>query len=72
MLIEVTYKITSEKPIDPEKKAQAIALGQTTDTWTPNERSGLKKLEKHRGIVLNAQGISGKSREEHGTAGNLP
>src|SRR5579872_610907 len=51
-LIQVTYKVLSEKLIDPEKKAKSIALGQTTDTWTPNELSGLKKLEKHRGLVL--------------------
>ncbi len=51
-LIQVTYRFVSEKLIDPEKKAKAIALGQTTDTWTPNERSGLKRLEKHQGVVL--------------------
>src|SRR5688572_24697396 len=51
-MIQVTYKIASGKPLDPEKKAAAIALGQTTDTWTPNQRSGLQKLEKHRGQVL--------------------
>ena len=52
-MIQVTYKVRTDKPLDAEKKARAIALGQTTDTWTPNERSGLKKLEKHRGVVLN-------------------
>jgi len=51
-LIQVTYKVLSEKLIDPEKKAKAIALGQTTDTWTPTENSGLKKLAKHSGVVL--------------------
>jgi len=51
-LIQVTYRVLSDKLIDPEKKARAIALGQTTDTWTPNVRSGLKKLEAHRGEVL--------------------
>jgi 2,3-diketo-5-methylthiopentyl-1-phosphate enolase len=51
-LIQVTYKVQSEKLVDPEKKAKAIALGQTTDTWTPNELSGKKKLAKHRGVVL--------------------
>ncbi len=50
--IEVTYRIESSKPIDAQKKAASIALGQTTDTWTPNARSGLKKLEKHKGIVV--------------------
>ncbi len=51
-LIQVTYKILSETLIDPEKKAKTIALGQTTDTWTPTERSAVKKLAKHRGSVL--------------------
>jgi 2,3-diketo-5-methylthiopentyl-1-phosphate enolase len=50
--IQVTYTVRSPIPIDAEKKAKGIASGQTTDTWTPNERSGLKKLEKHRGVVL--------------------
>ncbi len=54
-LIGVTYQIHSEKPLDLQKKALGIALGQTTDTWTPNERSGLSKLEKHKGQVLGAQ-----------------
>src|SRR3954447_5230265 len=53
--IEVTYQVLSGKPIDAQKKASAIALGQTTDTWTPNARSGLKKLEKHRGVVLHVE-----------------
>ena len=70
--IQVTYRVTSDKPIDPEKKAKAIALGQTTDTWTPNERSGLAKLEKHRGVVLKVTGISGNSKEDQGRAGNIP
>ena len=60
-LIQVTYKVQSDKLIDPEKKAKAIALGQTTDTWTPNERSGLKNLEKHRGVVL---GIDERTHQE--------
>lgn len=60
-MIQVTYKVQSDKLIDPEKKAKAIALGQTTDTWTPNELSGQKKLEKHRGVVL---GIDEKTHTE--------
>jgi 2,3-diketo-5-methylthiopentyl-1-phosphate enolase len=77
-MIEVTYKVQSEKPIDVEKKAKGIALGQTTDTWTPNERSGLKKLEKHRGVVLKvlqdsgAPGLQSNSltgAQEHGNTG---
>src|ERR1700730_18287705 len=59
-LIQVTYKVQSEKLLDPEKKAKAIALGQTTDTWTPNELSGQKKLAKHRGAVL---GIDERTHE---------
>src|SRR5439155_26224560 len=51
-MIQATYKVLSDKLIDPEKKAKAIALGQTTDTWTPNELSGKKKLAKHTGVVL--------------------
>src|SRR5580704_13471897 len=51
-LIQVTYRVQSDKLIDPEKKAKGLALGQTTDTWTPNALSGAKKLEKHRGVVL--------------------
>jgi 2,3-diketo-5-methylthiopentyl-1-phosphate enolase len=51
-MIQATYKVLSEKLIDPEKKAKAIALGQTTDTWTPNELSGKKKLAKPTGVVL--------------------
>jgi 2,3-diketo-5-methylthiopentyl-1-phosphate enolase len=51
-LIQVTYRLLSDTLIDPEKKAKGIALGQTTDTWTPNARSGLNKLERHRGAVV--------------------
>lgn len=54
-LIQATYRVLTPKPIDPETKAQSIALGQTTDTWTPNEKSGLQKLEKHRGVVVEAK-----------------
>src|SRR5207244_4620680 len=51
-MIQVTYKVLSEKLLDPEKKAKSIALGQTTDTWTPNALSDQKKLAKHRGAIL--------------------
>jgi len=63
--IQVTYKIRSLRPIDPAKKALAIALGQTTDTWTPNARSGLKKLEAHRGQVLEAKEIASGNGTHH-------
>src|SRR4051812_42701801 len=66
MLIQVSYRVTSDKPIDAQKKAAAIALGQTTDTWTPNERSGLKKLEKHRGHVIKVM----EATENKGKLGN--
>src|SRR5687768_12183313 len=64
-MIQVTYKIRSEKPIDAEKKAKGIALGQTTDTWTPNERSGLKKLEKHRGQVIRTEEVPQSNGSGH-------
>jgi len=51
-LIQVTYRVLSPTLVDPEKRAKAIALGQTTDTWTPNANSGLAKLKKHTGVVL--------------------
>jgi 2,3-diketo-5-methylthiopentyl-1-phosphate enolase len=51
-LIRVTYRVLSDRLIDPEKKAKSIALGQTTDTWAPTAKSGLAKLEKHRGVVI--------------------
>ncbi len=51
-LIRATYIVSSPEPFDVEKKAQGIALGQTTDTWTPTERGGLERLERHRGRVV--------------------
>ena len=71
-LIQVTYKVQSHKLLDPEKKAKAIALGQTTDTWTPNELSGKKKLAKHSGVVLGIDErthVPGKPYEYHLTIG---
>src|ERR1700730_5630894 len=71
-LIQVTYKVLSDKLIDPEKKAKAIALGQTTDTWTPNELSGKKKLAKHTGVVLGIDEkthVAGELYEYHLTVG---
>lgn len=61
LLIQVTYQIRSDHPLDAEKKAKAIALGQTTDTWTPNQRSGLKNLESHRGVVLGTETLTPES-----------
>ncbi len=74
-LIQVTYKVFSDKLIDPEKKAKAIALGQTTDTWTPTGLSGAKKLEKHRGVVLGIDEkthVIGQLYEYHLTIGFPP
>ncbi len=71
-LIQVTYKVLSDKLLDPEKKAKAIALGQTTDTWTPNELSGQKKLAKHSGVVLGIDErthVPGKPYEYYLTVG---
>ncbi|MSQ32290.1 MAG: 2,3-diketo-5-methylthiopentyl-1-phosphate enolase [Dehalococcoidia bacterium] len=50
--IRVTYLFSGGSPFDAEKKAKSIALGQTTDTWTPLSSKDLKTLEKHRGVVL--------------------
>ncbi len=74
-LIQATYKVLSDKLIDPEKKAKAIALGQTTDTWTPNELSGKKKLAKHSGVVLGIDErthVPGKPYEYYLTVGFPP
>src|SRR5262249_14899103 len=74
-LIQVTYKVSSDKLLDPEKKAKAITLGQTTDTWTPTEMSGKKKLAKHTGVVLGIDErthVAGKNYEYHLTIGFPP
>ncbi len=71
-LIQATYRVLSDKLIDPEKKAKAIAMGQTTDTWTPTEMSGKKKLAKHSGVVLGIDEkvhVAGKPYEYHLTIG---
>ena len=64
-LIQATYRITSEKPLDVEKKAKAVALGQTTDTWTPTQRSGLLKLKEHTAVVLKTREISPSAPPHH-------
>ena len=63
-LVRATYLATADVPFDPEKRAKAVALGQTTDTWTPLERAGQERLERHRGFVLEAQPLL----EERGRA----
>lgn len=56
--IKATYAVAAEAPFDAEKKAKAIALGQTTDTWTPVARHDQDRLERHRGAVLNASSVT--------------
>ena len=53
--IRATYLASADAPFDPEKRAKAVALGQTTDTWTPVEGAALERLERHRGVVLDVQ-----------------
>lgn len=50
--IRATYLLSSSSTFDADKRASAIALGQTTDTWTPLSTKDLKTLERHRGVVL--------------------
>ncbi len=50
--IRATYLLSSSASFDADKKAKAIALGQTTDTWTPLASKDQKTLERHRGVVL--------------------
>lgn len=50
--IRATYLLSSSSAFDAEKKAKSIALGQTTDTWTPLSTKDFKTLERHRGVVL--------------------
>ena len=54
-LIQATYLLAGATSFDPVKRAQAIAYGQTTDTWTPVSREGREKLERHRGVVLSTE-----------------
>ena len=54
-LIKATYLVTADMPFDPEKRAKAVALGQTTDTWTPVDHKDQERLERHRGVVLDLQ-----------------
>jgi 2,3-diketo-5-methylthiopentyl-1-phosphate enolase len=51
-LIQVIYRVLSDKLLDPDKKAKEIALGQTTGAWTRDDKAGQAKLAKHRGEVL--------------------
>lgn len=54
-LVRATYLASADAPFDAEKRAKGVALGQTTDTWTPVEGSALERLERHRGVVLDVQ-----------------
>ena len=74
-LIQVTYKLLSDKLLDPEKKARAIALGQTTNTSTTGASSGQKKLSRHQGEVLGIDErthIPGRPYEYYLTVGFPP
>ncbi len=54
-LIKASYLVSSHEPFDVEKRAGSVALGQTTDTWTPVEQHDVRRLERHRGVVLDVQ-----------------
>ena len=54
-LIHATYLATSDAAFDVEKRARGVALGQTTDTWTPVGSAEMARLERHRGVVLDVQ-----------------
>lgn len=56
-LIRVTYQALASAPFDVEQRAKAIALSQTTDTWTPVGAAAQQKLERRRGRVLDARPI---------------
>lgn len=74
-LIQVSYRVLSDKLIDPEKKAKDLVLGQTTGTWTPTANSGAKKFSEHTGTVLGIDERThemGKPYEYHLTLGFPP
>jgi 2,3-diketo-5-methylthiopentyl-1-phosphate enolase len=56
--IKATYAVAADAPFDTEKKAKGIALGQTTDTWTPVARHDQDRLERHRGAVLGVSPVT--------------
>lgn len=51
-LIHATYLLSSNEPFDPEQRTKAIALGQTTDTWTPVETKDAERMDRHKGVPL--------------------
>ena len=59
--IKATYQVSGSEVFDVEKRAHAVALGQTTDTWTPLEALSMQRLERHRGVVL---GIGAAAQEK--------
>jgi 2,3-diketo-5-methylthiopentyl-1-phosphate enolase len=74
-LIQATYKLLSDKLIDPEKKARAIALGQTTNALHPSDSSVQKKLSRRQGEVLGIDErthIPGRPYEYYLTVGFPP
>ena len=50
-----TYRVTLQPGESLEKKAQAIALGQTVGAWTPIARANAAAWERHRGEVVAIQ-----------------
>lgn len=71
-LIQVTYRVLSDKLIDPEKRAKEIALGQTTDAWNPTDPAGKKRAARFQGAVLGIDERTheiGKPYEYHLTIG---
>lgn len=71
-LIQVTYKVLSDKLIDPEKKARQIALEQTTGAWNPTDAAAKKRLTKMTGVVLGIDErthVAGQPYEYHLTVG---
>lgn len=62
-LIKATYLVSADGPFDVEKRAEGVALGQTTDTWTPVDTGGRERLTRHRGVVLDVE----PPRESRGT-----
>lgn len=66
-LIQATYVVTADAPFDVAKRAQSVALSQTTDTWTPLQGAGRERLERHRGVVLDVGALqtnAGKTTAE--------
>jgi len=55
--IIATYRVALTTGDSLEKKAQAIALGQTVGTWTPVPSANPATWERHRGEVVDATSL---------------